>query len=129
LQTWNGSDWVTATTFTQVQLLAGQVSFVQDGSENATASFAVNFSDGALTSANSTFNITTTLLNDVGTTANTADFLVSTSNSGHQYSAQITSLSNGGFAVTWQDDSSGNFDIRGRVFNVSSMKRKSENAD
>ena len=116
LQTWNGSAWVNATTFTQAQLLAGQVSFVQNGSENATASFAVNVSDGALTSANSTFNITPTLLNDI----NANDFLVNTSiTAGLPYytdgaDIQITNLSNGGFVVTWYAGNS----VGGRVFNA-----------
>ncbi len=46
------------------------------------------------------------------------DLLVSTSNTSNQEKPQITALTNGGFAVTWQTNNSGNYDIRGRVFNA-----------
>ena len=114
LQIWNGSEWVNGTTFTQAQLMAGEVSFVQDGSENSTASFIVNVNDGALTSANSTFNINTNLLNEF----DSSDFLVSTTNTNNQLRPEITGLTNGGFVATWADRSNGNHDTRGRVFNA-----------
>ena len=58
---------VDATSFTGTQLNAGQVTFVHDGSETTTASFAVNVDDGnedSSTPANSTFTFTVNAVND-----------------------------------------------------------------
>ena len=55
------------TSFTGSQLAAGQVSFVHDGSETTTASFAVSVEDGnedGSTPPASTFNLTVTPAND-----------------------------------------------------------------
>ena len=53
-----------------------------------------------------------------GTALNTNDFLISTTNTNAQNNAEITTLSNGGFVIAWEDLSSGGHDIRGRVFNA-----------
>lgn len=42
-----------------------------------------------------------------------SEILVSTSNTGHQSTPQITALANGNFAITWQSfDNGTDFDIR-----------------
>lgn len=51
-------------TFTQADITAGQVTYQHDGSETAPDSFAFTVSDGAATSAVTTFNITVTQVND-----------------------------------------------------------------
>ncbi|MET0275015.1 MAG: hypothetical protein ABW360_18665, partial [Phenylobacterium sp.] len=45
-----------------------------------------------------------------------SEILVNTATSNDQDAAQITALSNGGFAVTWGDNSSGQDDLKARVF-------------
>ncbi|MDH5640436.1 MAG: DUF4347 domain-containing protein, partial [Nitrospira sp.] len=64
-----------ATTFTGTQLAAGQVVFRHDGSETATASFAVNVEDGnedGSVPVDSTFTVTVTPVNDAPTATITA---------------------------------------------------------
>ena len=52
-----------ATSFSQVQLEAGQVSFHQDGSDNAAASFSVRLDDGSGLTAAATVSATVTPVN------------------------------------------------------------------
>ncbi len=60
------------------------------------------------------------VFNADGSAVNTSDFLVSTTNTNNQNTMQITSLSNGGFVITWRsnDNESIYYGIRGRVFNA-----------
>ncbi len=88
---------ITQTTFTGTQLAAGQVTFLHNGSETATASFAVNVEDGNEdTSApvNSTFNLTVTPQNDAPVITSTA--------TGTE--AENTAITNVVYTITATDD-------------------------
>ncbi len=62
----------TITSFTQAQLAAGLVAFVSDGTANATASFTVTATDGAVTTAPSTVNAAVSVVPDpLNITSNT----------------------------------------------------------
>ncbi len=63
----NGS---VVTSFTQADLAAGRLSYVNDGSENTADSFTFRISDGSATSPVATFNISVNPVNDAPTIVN-----------------------------------------------------------
>lgn len=64
-------DGSAVTSFTQSDLQAGRVRYVNDGSENTSDSFTFRISDGSATSAATTVNIAVTPVNDAPTIVNT----------------------------------------------------------
>ncbi len=111
---------ILSNTFTQADINNELVRFVHDGSETTAASFNFTVSDGTNTLVSQAFDIIVNSLNNI-TNQLSGDFLVPTTNTNNQYLAELTTLSNGGFVVTWQTNDVGFiniFDIRGRVFNA-----------
>ena len=123
-----------------VNVTAGQIisaanlstlTFVPTTNYNGTANFTWSASDGSAYSTSSTATLNISAVNDAPTLINdsivvnedfilipSSDFLVNTTTAGTQEYHKITSLSNGGFIVTWQDYGTANYDVRGRIFNA-----------
>jgi hypothetical protein len=54
------------------------------------------------------------------------ELILNTTVTGSQLMPAITGLSDGRFVATWEDDSQGNLDIRGQIFNADGSKSGSE---
>ena len=126
----NGSSLGLNGTFTQQDVVDGRIVFLHDGSETTSAAFGFSVSDGiggTVTGRSFTFSITP--VNDAPTvnvsgevSPRGTEILVNTQTGGAQSAAQITTLGDGRFVVTWTDASSGNTDIKAQVFAASGAK-------
>ncbi|RZJ27649.1 MAG: hypothetical protein EON85_10770, partial [Brevundimonas sp.] len=117
-------------TFTQQDVIDGRITFTHNGGETTSAGFGFSVSDGiGGTVAGQTFTFSITPVNDAPTvnvsgevSPRGTEILVNTQTSGSQSAAQITTLGDGRFVVTWTDASSGNTDIKAQVFAASGAK-------
>jgi hypothetical protein len=77
--------------------------------------FVVAYSTAGLPAPETGFGLVARIFDSNGTAAGPA-FEINTTTAGDQRRHEMTAMPNGGFAVVWEDGSSGNFDIRGQVF-------------
>ena len=72
-----------------------------------------------------TFDVRGQMFNADGTKSG-PEFLVNTTTSGHQSSPAVAALPDGGFVVSFDDSSAGNFDVRAQIFDADGTPRGNE---
>jgi hypothetical protein len=108
------------TSFTQQQIIDGNIQFVHDGSDIA-PTYQVNVGDEWLTTDSTAVAVTFGNRVPIG-----SEFQVNTYTAGDQDFPSVTKLSDGKFVVTWQGRDGDSYGICGQIFNANSTKFLSE---